>query len=101
MIQAIALAAIQDVISRKHPDRSIQLVAQVHYIKPNEVAHLDVFGCGDAGTRRSIRSEAVMLLQELGIRVELISGHDVFTLAPDYSDLATLRKYDIKLGGIT
>jgi len=38
MPQAIALAAVQDVIARKHPDKSIQLVAQIHYIRPNDVA---------------------------------------------------------------
>ena len=32
-----------------------------------------------------------MLLRDLGIKVELIGNHDVFTVSPDYSDPAALR----------
>lgn len=93
MTQAIALAAVQDVIARKHPDKSIQLVAQVHYIRPNDVAHIDVYGCNDAATRRSIRAEAVRLLLKLGFRVELVGSHDVFTIPPDFSDPGSVLTY--------
>lgn len=93
MIQAIVLADVQDVTSRKHPDRSIQLVAQVHHIKPDEVAHVDVYGCGDAVVRRSIRVEAVRLLLKLGLRVELVGNHDVFMVSPDFSDPGAVMTY--------
>lgn len=101
MTQAIALAAVQNVISSKHPDRLIVLVGQVHYVRPDDIAHVDVYGCDDAVTRRSIRAEAVRLLRALGIRVELVGSHDVFMISPDFADQAALRDYSIKLGGIS
>jgi hypothetical protein len=97
MIQAIALAAVQDAIAAKHPGLSIDLVAQVHYIRPDEVAHVDVYGCDDAVTRRAIRADAVRLLLQLGVRVELVGGHDVHTVSPDYADATTLHDYASRL----
>lgn len=69
----------------------------MHYIRPDEIAHIDVYGCGDAVTRRAIRAAAVRLLQQLGIRAELVRGHDVHTVSPDYSDPATLQNYTSRL----
>ncbi len=63
MSKAIALAAVQDAIAAKHPGLSIDLIAQVHHIRPDEIAHIDVYGCNDTGTRRAIRAHAVRLLQ--------------------------------------
>lgn len=97
MKQVIALAAVQDAIAAQYSNLPIELVAQVHYIRPSEVAHIDVYGCDDTMTRRAIRSNAVRLLQQLGVRVELVGGHDVYTLSPDYSDPATLRDYSSRL----
>jgi len=91
MTQAIALAVVQEMIAAKHPSKSIELSAQVHHIRPDDVAFIDIYGCDDAAERRSIRAEAVMLLRDLGIKVELIGNHDVFTVSPDYSDPAALR----------
>jgi hypothetical protein len=93
----IALAAVQDAIVAQHPGLSIDLVAQVHYVRPDDVAHIDVYGCDDAVTRRSIRAAAVRLLQQLGIRVELVGSHDVYTVSPDYSDPVTLQDYACRL----
>lgn len=93
MTQAIALAAVQDAITSKYPDRSVEITAQVHYVRPDEVAHVDVYGCDDAVRRRLIRADAVRLLQQLGIRVELVGSHDVYTVSPDYSDPTTLQYY--------
>ena len=97
MTQAIALAAVQDAIVAQYHDESIELIAQVHYIRPDDVAHIDVYGCDDAMMRRAIRANAVQLLQQLGIRVELISGHDVYTVSPDYSDPASVQNYASRL----
>jgi len=97
MTQAIALAAVQDAITAKYTDRSVELIAQVHYIRPDDVAHIDVYGCDDTMTRRSIRTDAVRLLQQLGIRVELVGSHDVYTVSPDYSDPTTLQYYASRL----
>ena len=47
MSQAIALAVVQDAIAAQYPHLSIDLVAQVHYIRPLEIAHIDVYGCDD------------------------------------------------------
>jgi len=91
MTQAIALAVVQETIAARHPNKSIELGAQVHHIRLDGVAFVDVYGCDDAAERRSIRAEAVMLLRDLGIKVELIGNHDVFTVSPDYSDPAALR----------
>ncbi|MCZ4368700.1 hypothetical protein [Sulfitobacter dubius] len=93
MTQAIALAAVQDAIVVQHPNLSIDLVAQVHYVRPREIAHIDVYGCDDAPTRRAIRAAAVRLLQQIGIDVRLVGGHDVYTVSPDYSDPTTLHDY--------
>ncbi|NUH66359.1 hypothetical protein HTT03_13805 [Sulfitobacter sp. S0837] len=97
MTKAIALAAVQKTIAAMHPGHSIELIAQVHYIRPDDVAHVDVYGCDDAAIRRSVRAEAVKLLRKLGIKVELISGHDVFMVTSDFSDPAALRNYIGKL----
>lgn len=97
MTQAIALAAVQDAITAKYPDRSVEITAQVHYVRPDEVAHVDVYGCDDAVRRRLIRADAVRLLQQLGIRVELVGSHDVYTVSPDYSDPTTLQYYASRL----
>ncbi|MFG6574166.1 hypothetical protein ACGYK6_16455 [Sulfitobacter sp. 1A15333] len=97
MTQAIALAAVQDAITAKYPDRSVEITAQVHYVRPDEVAHVDVYGCDDAVTRSSIRADAVRLLQQLGIDIRLIGWHDVYTVSPDYSDPATLQDYACRL----
>jgi len=97
MSQAIALAAVQDAIAAKYPDRSVQLIAQVHYIRPDDVAHIDVYGCDDAMARRSIRTDAVRLQQQLGIDVELVGGHDVYTVSPNYSDPVNLHDYASRL----
>ncbi len=97
MTQAVALAAAQDAIATQYPDLSIELIAQVHYIRPDEIAHIDVYGCDDAVTRRAIRANAVRLLQQLGVHVELIGAHDVYTVSPDYSDPATLQGYASRL----
>ena len=37
------------------------------------------------------------LLRQLSIHVELVGGHDVYTVSPDYSDHATLQDYASKL----
>jgi len=92
MTQAIALAVVQETIAARYPNRSIELSAQVHHIRLDGVAFVDVYGCDDAAERRSVRAEAVMLLRDLGKKVELIGNHDVFTVSPDYSDPAALRK---------
>ncbi|MFG6501616.1 MULTISPECIES: hypothetical protein [unclassified Sulfitobacter] len=97
MSQAIALAAVQDAIAAKYPDRSVELIAQVHYIRPDDVARIDVCGCDDAMTRRSIRTDAVRLLQQLGIHVELVGGHDVYTVPPNYSDPVSFQDYASRL----
>ena len=97
MTQAIALAAVQDTIAAQYPDLTLALVAQVHYVRPDEIAHIDVYGCEDAVTRRAIRADAVRLLRQLSIHVELVGGHDVYTVSPDYSDHATLQDYASKL----
>ncbi|MFG6664768.1 hypothetical protein ACGYKB_16010 [Sulfitobacter sp. 916] len=91
MTQAIALAVVQETIAARHPSKSIELSAQVHHIRHDDVAFIDVYGCDNAEERRSIRAEAVMLLRDLGIHVELIGNHDVFTVSPDFSDPAALR----------
>jgi|GEM_PF-3174486 len=91
--QAIALAAVQDAIAAQYPHLSIDLVAQVHYIRRDEIAHIDVYGCDDAVTRRAIRADAVRLLQQLGIHVELVGGHDVYTVSPDYFDPTAVMHY--------
>lgn len=80
MTQAIALAAVQDAITAKYPDRLVEITAQVHYVRPDEVAHVDVYGCNGAVKHRSIRADAVCLLQQLGIRVELVGSHDVHSI---------------------
>ncbi len=97
MFQAVALAAVQEAIAAQHSNLSIELVAQVHYIRPEEIAHIDVYGCDDTVTRRAIRAHAVRLLRQLGYHVELISGHDVYTVSPDYSDPTTLQDYAHRL----
>jgi len=97
MTQAIALAAVQDAIVAQYHDESIELIAQVHYVRPDDVAHIDVYGCDDAKTRRSVRGNAVRLLQQLGIHVELVGGHDVYTVSPDYSDPASVQNYASRL----
>ncbi|MEQ5829346.1 hypothetical protein J3456_18530 [Sulfitobacter sp. NFXS29] len=97
MTQAIALAAVQDTIAPQYPDLTIELVAQVHYVRPDEIAHIDVYGCEDAVTRRAIRADAVRLLRQLSIHVELVGGHDVYTVSPDHSDHAVLQDYASKL----
>ncbi len=97
MTQAIALAVVQETIAARHPNRSIELSAQVHHIRLDGVAFVDVYGCDDAAERRSVRAEAVMLLRDLGIKVELIGIHDVFTVSPDYSDPAALRDFRSRL----
>jgi hypothetical protein len=97
MKQAIALAAVQDAIAAQYPGGVIKLVAQVHYIRPDEAAHIDVYGCDDAVQRRAVRTKAVKLLQELGIRVELVGGHDVFMLSPDFTDQTALSAYASRL----
>ena len=97
MTQAIALAATQDAITAQYPDRSVEITAQVHYVRPDEIAHVDVYGCNDAVTRRSIRADAVRLLKKLGIRVELVGSHNVDTVSPDYSDPTTLQYYASRL----
>jgi hypothetical protein len=97
MTQAIALAAVQEAITARYPDKSVEITAQVHYVRPDEIAHVDVYGCDDSVTRRSIRADAVRLLQQLGIRVELVGSHDVYTVSPDYSDPTTLQYYASKL----
>ena len=93
MTQAIALATVQDAITVKYSDRSVEITAQVHYVRPDEFAHVDVYGCDDAVKRRSIRADAVRLLQQLGIRVDLVGSHVVYTISPDYSDPTTLHDY--------
>ena len=55
MTQAIALAAVQNAIVAQYHNKTIELIAQVHYIRPDDVVHIDVYGCDDAMTRRSIR----------------------------------------------
>ncbi|WOI30754.1 hypothetical protein [Sulfitobacter dubius] len=97
MTQAIALAAVQDVIAAQYPALSIDLVAQVHYVRPHEIAHIDVYGCDDTTRRRAIRQQAVSLLRQLGIRVELIGGHDVYTVSPDRSERLALQGYADRL----
>lgn len=97
MTQAIALAAVLDAITARYPDKSVEITAQVHYVRPDEIAHVDVYGCDDAVKRRSIRADAVRLLQQLGIRVELVGSHDVYTVSPDYSDSTTLQYYASRL----
>jgi len=87
MKQAIALAAVQDAIAAQYPCLSIELIAQVHHIRPNDIAHVDVYGCDDTTQRRAIREQAVSLLRQLGIRVELIGGHDIYTVSPDRAAL--------------
>tara|TARA_R110002012_G_scaffold208038_1_gene378042 strand:+ start:605 stop:1327 length:723 start_codon:yes stop_codon:yes gene_type:complete len=81
----------------QYPNLSVDLVAQVHHVKPQGIAHIDVYGCDDAVTRKAIRADAVRLLQQLGIHVELVGGHDVFTVSPDYSDPTTLQDYARRL----
>ena len=97
MTQAIALAAVQDAIFTQYHYNTFELIAQVHYIRPDDVAHIDVYGCDDATTRRAIRADAVQLLQNLGIRVELIGGNDVYTVSPDYSNPEKLEDYASRL----
>ena len=58
MKQAIALAAVQNAIAAQDPGGSVELIAQVHYIRPEEVAHIDVCGCDDPVQRRAVRVEA-------------------------------------------
>ncbi|MFG6547394.1 hypothetical protein ACGYLM_19425 [Sulfitobacter sp. 1A10445] len=87
MTQAIVLAAVQDALAVKYPDRSVEITGQAHYIRPEGIAHIDVYGCDDA----------VQLLQQIGIRVELVGGHDVYRVSPDYSDPRTLQYYASKL----
>lgn len=74
MTQAIALAAVQDTIAAQYPDLTLALVAQVHYVRPDAIAHIEVYGCEDAVTRRAIRADAVRLLRQLSIHVELVGG---------------------------
>lgn len=93
MRQAIALAAVQDAIAAQYPDESIELIAQVHYIRPDDVAHVDVYGCDDVVTRRSIRMEAERLLLKLGFRVELVGNHDMFTVSADFFDTGAVLSY--------
>lgn len=100
MKKAIALAAVQDAIAARYPGGSIELVAQVHYIRPDDVAHIDVYGCDEPVQRRAVRTKAVRLLQELGVRVELVGGHDVFMLSPDFTDQAALSAYASRLESI-
>jgi len=97
MTQAIALAALHEVITARYPGRSVEITAQVHYVRPDEVAHVDVYRCDDAVRRRSIRADAVRLLQQLGIRVDLVGSHDVYTISPDYSDPTSLQYYVSRL----
>ena len=97
MTNAIALAAVQVAIATDYPDRSIEFIAQVHHIRPHDIAHVEVYGCTDTKLSRSVRTKAVVLLERLGIHVELIGSHDVYTVAPDFSDLAALREYQRRL----
>ncbi|MBM07638.1 MAG: hypothetical protein CMH88_15040 [Oceanibulbus sp.] len=97
MTNAIALAAVQEAIATDYPDRSIELIAQVHHIRPDDIAHVEVYGCQDTKLRRSVRTNAVILLERLGIHVELIGSHDVFTVAPDFSDPVALKEFQLRL----
>ena len=97
MIQAIASAAVQNAIAMQYPG---ELIAQVHYIRPKDVAHIDVYGCADMEQRRAVRSETVRLLQELGIQVKMVGSHDVFMLSPDFTDQWALRAYANRLKGV-
>lgn len=95
---AVALAAVEEHILAGHPDLSIQLIGQVHHIRPSGIAFIDVFGCEDKLRRRAIRAEAVDLLQLLGFDVELYPNHDVFFLVePDFSNQACLHEWRERL----
>lgn len=90
MTQAVALAVVQEALAAAYPGQQFQLLAQVHHIRPDGVAFVEVLGCEDQMRRRELRALATSLLGDLGIKVELIGNHDVFLVEPDSSDTAAV-----------
>ena len=67
-----------------HPDLpDLQISAQSHYGSSNCVAFINVCGVEDDYIRRrQVRSEASEFMRQLGYRVEIEQGRDVYDLEP-------------------
>lgn len=100
MNSEIAMAAVQAEIRARNPDLDVRLVGQVHHIRPAEIAFVDVYGCDDKVRRRAIRAFATDMLRVLGIHVELVCGHDVYTLDPGPIDRSTAEQLSRHLASV-
>lgn len=78
------LAWVEISLRRQHPDLpQLRLSAQSHYGPPDDVAFVEVHGIiDDPARRRKIRSDAGDLLRQLGYRIGLDPGRDVYDVKP-------------------
>ena len=84
------LAWVETALRREHPDLpNLQLAAQSHYGPPDHVAFVVVHGVdADQGRRRKIRSDAGDLLRQIGYRVALDPGRDVYEMEAIHAESA-------------
>ena len=78
------LGWIETALRREHPElHDLRLAAQSHYGPPDHVAFGAVHGVdADQERRRKIRGDADDLLRQIGYRVALDPGRDIYDVRP-------------------